>query len=75
MFDLTLAVPILIALTEAVKRAGLDSKYGALFSIVMGVVLMGFFGDGDMISNIFEGMISGLSASGLYSGTKAFLRN
>jgi len=71
MIDLTIAVPVVLAVVSAAKMAGMPSKFAPLLSIGLGVVTFFFFGSGDAVSNIFEGVIVGLSASGLYSGAKA----
>lgn len=64
-------VPLIIGLVEAFKMAGLSNKYTPLFSLFLGVVLgVAFLDNGDMASNLLVGIALGLSASGLYSGTK-----
>ena len=71
MIESTVLVAIIIGVTEAVKRTGqLPSKYAAIFAIFIGVIVMLFSG-GDVVTNIFEGVIAGLTSAGLYSGGKA----
>lgn len=72
MIDITIAVPIIIASVEMAKMSGLSKKYAPLFAVVLGVGLFGLFCAGDLTSCLFEGLISGLSASGLYSSAKSF---
>lgn len=71
--DFTIAVPVIIALVEGFKRLGMDSKYAFLLAMGFGTVMFYFLADGDLGPRIFEGVVSGLSASGLYSGGKAML--
>ncbi len=71
MFDLTIAIPVIVGIVSAAKTAGLRSKYAPLLSIGIGVGALYLFGDGTTVSRLFEGLIAGLSASGLYSSAKA----
>ncbi len=71
MFDITIAVPILIALVSAAKTAGLPSRYAPLLSVVLGIVAFMLFATGYPLDKVFEGLLAGLAASGLYSGVKA----
>lgn len=64
--EFAIVLPVVIGLVEAIKRAGLSSRYSPIVSILLGVVLMYLFG-----GDIWEGLLAGLSASGLYSGVKA----
>lgn len=74
MFDFTVIVPVIVALVSGAKMMGLPSKFSPLLSVVFGVVAFSFLGDGEMAPRIFEGLVAGLSASGLYSGVKATLK-
>lgn len=74
MMDITLAVPLVLALVEVAKRAGMESKYAPGLAVLLGVVFMGVWGDGAFADQLFEGLIAGLSASGLWSGAKAMTR-
>ena len=76
MMDITLAVPVIVALVSAAKMAGLKSRFAPLLSIGLGIVLFYFLGDNvDAGTRLFTGLIAGLSASGLYSGTKATIKS
>lgn len=66
MFEL-LSIPAVVAVVEAVKMAGLPSKFAALVAIVVGGVF-GYF-----MADVLTGVVYGLAASGLYSGAKAVL--
>ena len=75
MFEITAVVAIVVGLVETIKRAvNLDSRFAPLVSLVFGVGIMLAVGTDTIAMNIFEGVIIGLTASGLYSGTKATLK-
>ena len=62
---------LVLAVTEVVKRTvGLNKRYIPIVSIVVGMLLFGVL-DGFNAVSAFAGLISGLTASGLYSGVKA----
>lgn len=75
MIDITLAIPVIVALVEGVKGLGLESKYAFLVSSALGVVGFYFLGDGEVGPRLFEGLVAGLSASGLYSGVTKMVRS
>lgn len=66
-------VPILIGLVEVVKGLGLSSRFAPLASLVLGIGLMYLVPDMTSKMIIIQGIIAGLVASGLYSGTKKTL--
>lgn len=74
MIDLTIAVPVIMAIVSAAKTAGLPSKFAAIVSILIGVIGFYFMGSAEIVVNIFDGVLAGLAASGLYSGAKATLK-
>ncbi|MCL5074214.1 MAG: hypothetical protein M1136_00970 [Chloroflexi bacterium] len=68
-------VPLIIALVELVKRAfpGLSNRYYPLVSLALGVALntaIAYHLGTDRLEGAFLGLITGLVASGLYSGGK-----
>ena len=73
MYDVAL-IPATMGLVEVAKRTGLPSKYAPIVSLVIGTCL----GVATSLDNIGKGVIVGiaigLSASGLYSGTKALTK-
>ena len=72
MIDLLIAVPMVMAIVEILKRTGLiRSRFAPLTSLVMGVALFYFFCTGVLLDCLLEGLLTGLTASGLYSGAKA----
>lgn len=64
-------VPLLIGLLEVFKKLGLNDKYVPIFSVVLGIGTgIALFSEGDLATGIIQGTFIGLSAVGLYSGTK-----
>lgn len=63
-------IPVITALVEVAKRAGLDSKFAPLIAIAVGVVLV-ILKDGPSIAAVIDGLTFGLGSMGLYSGGKA----
>lgn len=66
-------IPVVIGIVEVVKRVGLKAKYAPILSLVVGIGLAALIGGG-WSEVILGGVIVGLSASGLYSGTKAAIQ-
>lgn len=64
-------VPLIIGLVEIVKRAGLPSKWSPVFAVVLGLLagMLLLFPE-DIRQGVVVGLALGLSATGLYSGTK-----
>lgn len=75
---IALVVPIIAGLVEAVKRAGMPVRFAALASVFFGLVLGGSFGASSVELTFFDGivtgLVSGLSASGLYSTLRAAVK-
>ena len=74
MIDVSLIIAAVMGITEALKRAGLPSQYAPFAALALGVGANVLFGEGELTGKILEGIILGLSASGLYSGTKAVVK-
>ncbi|SHI70517.1 hypothetical protein [Lutispora thermophila] len=71
MLSEAIIIPVIIAITEVLKSLGLPRKFSALVSLIMGVIAGVFYLDHpELKMRIFQGIIYGLSAAGLYSGTK-----
>ncbi len=73
-------IPLIIGVTELVKRMGLPDKYAAILAAVLGVVIgLVYIAPADPPRAVLVGLSLGLAASGLYSGTKntieAFRKN
>ena len=64
-------IPLLIGLLEMFKKVGLKEKYIPIISVSLGIIIGIFlFSDGDLKVGLIQGIFIGLSAVGLYSGTK-----
>lgn len=71
MIDLAILVALTIGLTELIKRSSdIDNKYLPLISLFFGLVLSLIWLDGTIKDAILNGVIVGLSASGLFDHTK-----
>lgn len=64
------AVPLVLALVQLMKQVGLPSMYAPILSVITGVALVGLV-NGAGVESVMTGLVVGLSASGLWSGTKA----
>ena len=64
-------IPLVIGLSEVIKRLGFNVKYIPLinlfFGLAAGILLIN---PNDIKAGIIQGLFIGLSASGLYSGVK-----
>ena len=65
-----LFVAVVMSVTEAVKRAGLPKRFVPSFSILLGVAFGFVTGIGWL-----NGIVVGLTAGGVWSGTKATVGN
>lgn len=69
-----ITIPMVVALVAAVRQAvDLPTRLLPLWSITLGV-LLSLLASGFSNTSALEGVIVGLSASGLYSGGKALVR-
>lgn len=72
MIETTLIIAVIIGLVQAVKQFGLKSKHAPLLAIVFGVVAaFGVAQEATLGLTVFSGIVFGLTAAGLYSGTRA----
>lgn len=70
MTENLIIVPVIIGLVEVAKRVGLNGKYCPVLAVGLG---LGFSWMGTSVGLgglVLAGIISGLSAVGLYSGVK-----
>jgi hypothetical protein len=76
MLETATLIAITVALVEAIKRAfKMSSRFAPLLSITLGVSIAFLFAEGFKTSEIiYTGIVVGLTASGLYSGTKAVIK-
>ncbi|MCQ0957463.1 holin [Bacillus cereus] len=70
MVSLAVMIGIVVGLSQIAKTIGLQTKYVPLLNLTLGIVLGVLFLDGDIKTNVFQGSIIGLSASGLFDHTK-----
>jgi hypothetical protein len=70
MVSLAVIIGIVVGLSQIVKTIGLQTKYVPLLNLTLGIVLGVLFLGGDIKNNVFQGIIIGLSASGLFDHTK-----
>ena len=64
-------VPVVLGLVEAVKQAGMPSRYAPILALSLGVAGT-FLMSGDYAgASVIQGLIVGLSAVGLWSGVKS----
>ncbi|CAM4057617.1 holin [Bacillus albus] len=70
MVSLAVMIGIVVGLSQIVKTIGLQTKYVPLLNLTLGIVLGVLFLNGDIKTNVFQGIIIGLSASGLFDHTK-----
>lgn len=63
-------IPFILGITEVFKQAGVPAKYTPVVSVVLGIALLSFISTESGIQ-IVQGIVYGLSASGLWSGSKA----
>jgi hypothetical protein len=74
LLEEAIMLPVIIGLVEVVKRVGLSSKWSPIAAILISI---GFGLLGTYVSTfdlIVEGIITGLTAVGLYSGARATLK-
>lgn len=74
IYDMTI-VPIIIGLVQLFKMSGLKKKYAPFVALGLGILFSIIYFDQTMKDKILLGLIFGLSASGLYSGSKNFFEN
>ena len=65
-------VPVVLGVTEVFKRVGIPNQYAGLVSLVVGLGVA-FWLSGFTAGAAIQGAFYGLSAAGLWSGSKALL--
>lgn len=66
--------PLTFALVEAFKRAGISKRYLPLIAVVIGLILSFFLHEGYSTGALVEGLVSAMTAAGIYSGIKATVK-
>ena len=64
------AVALIMGIAELLKKVGFNAKFIPVVNVVLGLVAGIALNPGDIMAGIFTGLAVGLSAGGLYSGTK-----
>ena len=74
-YILTMAIPAINGLAEVAKRAGLSNRYVPLLAVGLGLIAgIGLRNpEESMAVAVLQGLVIGLSAVGLYSGTRNVL--
>ncbi len=70
MIEISVIIAVVVGLSQIAKTIGLQTKYVPLLNLTLGIVLGVLFLGGDIKTNVFQGIIIGLSASGLFDHTK-----
>ncbi|HDR7785209.1 holin [Bacillus cereus] len=70
MIEITAMIGVVVGLSQIAKTNGLQTKYIPILNLTLGIVLGVLFLSQDIKMNILQGMIIGLSASGLFDHTK-----
>ncbi|PKR83319.1 hypothetical protein [Heyndrickxia camelliae] len=63
-------IPLILGVVELFKRAGVPKKYSPFIAVILGLLFGIFYLGSNIKQGIIVGLMLGLSASGLYSGTK-----
>ena len=74
--DTLVAIPVLgaviLGIVEVAKEMGLNKRFIPVLALVLGVVgSLAMTYNNDIITAVIVGLITGLSAMGLFSGAKA----
>ncbi|MGE7873817.1 holin [Bacillus paramycoides] len=70
MVEISVIIAVVVAVSQVVKILGIQTKYIPLLNLTLGIGLGVLFLGGDIKTNVFQGIIIGLSASGLFDHTK-----
>lgn len=65
-------ISLIVGITQVIKTAGVPKKFAPIVSLIIGIVLCVLYESNvDMKKSIVDGIIAGLTASGLVSGYKS----
>lgn len=72
----SLALPLTVAVVQVLKEAALPSRYAGLVALLIGIcagmfVRLSGIGTGPLALAALTGAVAGLSAAGVWSGTRA----
>lgn len=68
--EFAVLIPIVTGVVQAIKMAGISSRFAPVLSLIIGIAGAFLIGGMDTVSAL-AGVVAGLSASGLFSGVKA----
>ncbi|MES1045277.1 hypothetical protein FOA22_12435 [Heyndrickxia oleronia] len=68
-------IPLILALVQFFKKVGLPEKYSPIIAVFFGLFAGIFYLDAPIKEGIIVGLMLGLSATGLYSGTKNLVKS
>lgn len=68
-------IPLILALVQFFKKVGLPEKYSPVIAVLFGLLAGIFYLDAPIKEGIIVGLMLGLSATGLYSGTKNLVKS
>lgn len=74
MEDIAKLVAIILVVCEAVKRAGLASKYVPFLAVVLGLIGSFYIGDGVDTLTVAAGVLVGFATSGGYGAFKGLTK-
>ncbi|MEK4779144.1 holin [Bacillus sp. FSL L8-0199] len=60
MVSVAVIIGVVVGLSQIVKTIGLQTKYVPLLNLTLGIVLGVLFLDGNIKTNVFQGIIIGL---------------
>nr|WP_068672334.1 hypothetical protein [Oceanobacillus sp. Castelsardo] len=69
IYDIAI-IPLILGVVELFKRSGVPIKYSPFIALVVGLLFGIFYIDAEVKQRIIIGLMLGLSATGLYSGSK-----
>jgi len=70
MIIMSAVVGVIVGLSQILKKFGINPKFIPIFDLIFGIIACVFLLNTEPVLRVFNGLIVGLSASGLYSGTK-----
>lgn len=72
--EIALLVPLVVGIIEAFKQIGLGARFAPVAALALGVLGAVLLGGGFDTTSLFQGVLAGLSASGLYSGVRTTMK-
>lgn len=75
MIETGVFILILIGISQVARELGLKTKFIPLFNLVLGITLSAFFmAELGLRDSVLQGLIIGLSASGLFDQSKLWTK-